>query len=410
MIARLEIYDASTGHDVHVGTLYPSLRRGTLSTSFAYDPVFLARPDAYAIDPQLPLSTSTVHFSGLPGALRDSLPDRWGRHLIEREMVLASGGEGALRTLDDIDFLIGVFDLTREGSLRVKMDDGPFLSDSADIPPRIELPKLMAAARAAADDAAGLQQIKELMAAGSGSLGGARPKASVQEGPKLLLAKFSHPGDNWDVMGWEKTALDLGEKAGISVPKSHLVRIGNNSALLLERFDREKSLLEGKRIPYMSGMTLLSSEDGTPRDYAEIAEGIIDLCDSPKKQLDQLYRRVLFYVAVGNTDDHLRNWGFLRNGSWGLSPMFDVNPNPDASASRVTSIVGEAGRDASYALNELALFCLLDDAAVDRIVGAVIEAVSNWESVARRNGVKDSEINQFRTVFSSGIDTLTALH
>lgn len=407
MIGELEVYDASSGHDVLVGTLFSALRRGSLSTTFLYDPSFVASPSAYAIDPQLPLSSASAHFSGLPGALRDSLPDRWGRHLIERELRLAHEGDGPIRTLDDVDFLTGVFDLTREGSLRVKAPGGPFLSSSADIPPRIELPSLMAAARAAANDTAGLQQIKELLAAGSGSLGGARPKASVREGQRLLLAKFSHSGDEWDVMGWEKTALDLGERAGIPVPTSQLVRIGEESALLLERFDREGSLLEGCRIPYMSGMALLASEDGASRDYAELAEAVTDLVDAPGQQLEQLFRRVVFYVAMNNTDDHLRNWGFLRKGAWGLSPMFDVNPNPNALARRVTSIVGAFDGDVAPSLEELAAYCMLDAKAVSRITTELGISLRGWKRVAKANGIRDEEIGLFEDVFSSGVKMLS---
>ncbi len=407
MIGELEIYDSSTGHDIFVGTLFSMLRRGSLSTTFVYDPSFLSDASSYAIDPQLPLSISPIHFSGLPGALRDSLPDRWGRHLIERELRLSYVGEGAIRKLDDIDYLVGVFDSVREGSLRVKIQGGSFLSESDAIPPSLDLPNLMDVARAASRDSAGLRQIKELLDAGSASLGGARPKASVREDRRLLLAKFSHPGDDWDVMGWEKTVLDLGEKAGIPVPRSQLVRIGGQSALLLERFDRDKSLLEGRRIPYISGMTLLASEDGEMRDYAELAEAITDLSDTPTEQLEQLFRRVMFYVAINNTDDHMRNWGFLRRGAWSLSPMFDVNPNPDIDVCRATSIIGAVKGDVVENLRELAAYCSLDDAAVRRAAGDVISSVSDWEKVARANGVRDTEIRAFEGAFTSGLDVLS---
>ncbi len=392
MIGELEVYDSSTGRDVFVGTLFSMLRRGSLSTTFVYDPSFLSDASSYAIDPQLPLSISPIHFSGLPGALRDSLPDRWGRHLIERELRLSYVGEGAIRKLDDIDYLVGVFDSVREGSLRVKIQGGSFLSESDAIPPSLDLPNLMDVARAASRDSAGL-----------------RPKASVREDRRLLLAKFSHPRDDWDVMGWEKTVLDLGEKAGIPVPRSQLVRIGGQSALLLERFDRDKSLLEGRRIPYISGMTLLASEDGEVRDYAEFAEAIADLSDTPTEQLEQLFRRVMFYVAVNNTDDHMRNWGFLRRGGWGLSPMFDVNPNPDINACRATSIIGAVKGDIAENLRELAAYCSLDDAAVRCVAGDVISSVSDWEKVARANGVRDSEIRMFEGAFTSGLDVLSGL-
>lgn len=409
MVPSLEVYDASSGENRFVGTARFSLRRGVVSTTFSYGEEWLAAGSvAFALDPALPLVVGPQHVAGIPGAFRDSAPDRWGRTLIERdrrEEALQSGLP--LRQLDDVDFLVGVFDQTREGSLRFCEPEGGFLAASAAIPPLVQLPKLLRASREVARHEAGRAQIKELLAAGSGSLGGARPKASICDDGRLLLAKFSHAEDEWDVMAWEKTMLDLARDAGISVPVSRLVRVGRERVLLLERFDRDGSLLEGRRIPYMSAMTALESTDGDRRDYAELAEAIVELSNEPAMELEALFARVAFSVAVGNTDDHLRNWGFLHSGDgWSLSPFFDVNPNAYGNAQRVTTIAGEPREHEAQGLRELAAYCGLTPEAARRIVGAVATAVGRWKSAACRNGCPEREQALFASLFEGKLREL----
>ncbi|NGM17844.1 type II toxin-antitoxin system HipA family toxin [Eggerthellaceae bacterium zg-893] len=401
MLPVLEVFDCSSGEDVRVGTARFALRHGKVSTTFLYDATYLsAFPGVFALDPELPLMTGTLHCSGLPGAFRDSSPDRWGRRLIERERRSTSEAGLPLRQLDEVDYLAGVFDRTREGSLRFREPGGDFLSASPSIPPLVQLPVLLRAARMAAADKAGHEQVKELLDAGSGSLGGARPKASVCDGERLLLAKFSHAGDEWDVMGWEKTALDLARAAGIETPGARLVRVGNEAALLLERFDRECSRMGGKRIAYLSGMTALGSSDGESRDYAELAEAIAGLSKEASSELHDFFRRVTFSVALGNTDDHLRNWGFLRlRGSWTLSPLFDVNPNPYEGMCRATAILGETGEGEVAALKDLAAYAGLDDADASAVVAEVLGAVARWRTVARKNGCREREFSLFEPGF-----------
>lgn len=409
MVPSLDIYDASSGEDCLVGTARFSLRRGAVSTTFSYDEGWLANGrTAFALDPALPLGVGPRHVAGIPGAFRDSAPDRWGRTLIERDRREEAPQSGLpLRQLDDVDFLVGVFDQTREGSLRFREPEGEFLAASAAIPPLVQLPKLLHASHEVARHEAGRAEIKELLAAGSGSLGGARPKASVCDGERLLLAKFSHEDDAWDVMAWEKTMLDLARDAGIPVPSSHLVRIGRERVLLLERFDREGSLLEGRRIPYMSAMTALEGTDGEQRDYAELAEAVAQLSKEPPAELEALFRRVAFSVAVGNTDDHLRNWGFLRrDGSWSLSPLFDVNPNAYGNAQRVTTIVGEPREHEMRGLRDLTAYCGLTPDAAGRIVGAVVAAVGRWRSAACRNGCSEREQALFAPLFAGKLREL----
>lgn len=208
-------------------------------------------------------------------------------------------------------------------------------------------------------------------------------------------------------MAWEKTALDIALDAGVPVPRSRLVRLGGDSALVLERFDRERSLLDGARIPCMSGMSLLGSSDGEHRDYAELAEGMEAMVGDPEGRTKDLFRRVTVFVALHNTDDHLRNTGFVRcASSWRLSPAFDINPTPDVARPRVAAIYGETGDGEAAALKDLAFVCDIDSDEAARIVRDVVGAVSRWRIAAQRNGCRDAEARMFAPVFEKGIRAL----
>jgi serine/threonine-protein kinase HipA len=233
-----------------------------------------------------------------------------------------------------------------------------------------------------------------------GSLGGARPKASVRDGDRLLIAKFPHHADGWSVIAWEKTALDLAEAVEIPVPNRQLVGIGS-PVLLLDRFDREGA----HRVGYVSAMTLLEAQDGQPRDYTEIAEVIPENSSATTDDLRQLWRRIAFSVAVHNTDDHLRNHGFLRHkAGWRLAPAFDINPNPDLAAQRVTSIGGAT--DAAEEVNALLVYSEnfgLTDSQARAVLREVADAAGGWEAVARRNGIAESEIARFDRTLKSTV-------
>ena len=396
MVPIVDVFTSLAGEsaEVHVGTCRFSLRRGRISCSFAYSDAYLKRADAYAIDPALPLRSTFYHCEGMPGAMRDSSPDRWGRHLIDRRAIAEAQAAGAtLRAIDEVDYLLGVFDSTRQGSLRYSIPDSDDrLSESNEVPPIIELKRLLFASNEIARGNERSGQIKELLDAGSGSLGGARPKASVVDEGKLLLAKFSHPGDEWDVMAWEKTALDIAGDAGMAVPSSKLVRIGSDSVLLLERFDRSGSLEKGERIPYLSAMSLIGAHDGEHCDYATVADALTVWTSNPNRELAELFRRVVLSVALHNTDDHLRNLGLIRKGAgWTLAPVFDVNINPAASRDRVTAIFGEVGKGEVEGLDSLGEICGLKAEERANIVRQILAAVCQWRAFAKRNKCKDSE-------------------
>lgn len=411
MTPVIQVYASSQSGDIFVGTCRFTLRRGRLASSFSYDDAYLAREDAFAIDPSLPLRDAAGFCEGLPGSLRDSAPDRWGRHLIDRRMLTeAAALEQRPRTLDDVDYLLGVYDASRQGALRFRITGtAGFQSLQENVPPLVDLKRLISASNEVSLGSAGTEEIKELLDAGSGSLGGARPKASVTDEGKLLLAKFSHPEDEWDVMAWEKTSLDIAGAAGLEVPKSRLIRLGTDSALVLERFDRADSRIEGLRLPYLSAMSLIGAHDGSQNDYADVADALANWCEKPMPELEALFRHIALSIALHNTDDHLRNLGLLRRGShWVLAPVFDVNINPDLTRRRATSVFGEAGKDEVHGLKELAEVCGLSDAAASRTVASVVRAARDWKIFARRNGCREAELKLMGPVIEDRTQALRA--
>lgn len=380
-----------------MGDAYFNFRRGRLTATFSYDRDYLGLRGAYAIDPVLRLTAGPWPLpQGLPGAFNDAATDRWGRNLIAKRLRAQASVEGRpTPNLDDRDYLLGVSDETRQGALRFKTDvDGEFQHPTPDVPKLIALPTLMHAADAVSrDEPDNMEAIKTLLDAGTGSLGGARPKASVRDGDRLLIAKFPHYADGWSVIAWEKTALDLAEAAGIAVPNRRLVGVEGNPVLLLDRFDRQGT----RRVGYVSAMTLLEAQDGQPRDYTEIADIIPENSSATTADLHQLWRRIAFSVAVHNTDDHLRNHGFLRHkGGWRLAPAFDINPNPDIAAQRVTSIGGATNpADEVKALLLYSESFGLTDSQARVVLHEVADAAGDWEAAARRNGIAEAEISRF---------------
>lgn len=304
----------------------------------------------------------------------------------------------AATQLDERDFLLGVSDFTRQGALRFQTSSkGEFLHAGTGVPQLDELPEVMRAAHAVAsetsDEFAG---IKALLDAGTASLGGARPKASVRDGEDLAIAKFPHHSDEWNVMAWEKIALDLAAEAGIEVPSTSLLDVDGRGVLLLDRFDRKGST----RIGYLSAMTALSASDGDERDYLDLAEEVAVLSQNPTRDLRELWRRIAFSVAINNTDDHLRNHGFLRRDTgWQLSPAFEVNPNPVSGAQRSTSIGGAGSvRGEVGVLIEYAPIFDLTATEAAAAFAEVLDAVAAWRGVAERHGLVAPETGRFAGV------------
>jgi len=397
-VTSFEVTAAEEVGGVHVGTAYVTTRRGVSTITFSYDLDYI-RDGGRSLGPDLPLGgrSATV---GLPGAFADSAPDRWGRLLLTRAAAL--GDDGGSRFVSEVDFLLGVADETRQGHLRYAIGDGPFLQPDGQVPKLIELPTLLNAASAVEasstdDDGA----IRTLLDAGSASLGGARPKAAIRDGSVLAIAKFPHRLDQWNVIAWEKVMLDLAELAGIEVPARTLVAVGNAAVLVVERFDRSGE----RRIPYVSAMTLLGATDGEQHDYEDIAEVIAATGEEVERDLEELFRRAVLSVAINNTDDHLRNHGFLWGGQgWRLAPVFDLNPNPLLGTARQTSIHFDASeRGAREALRAFAISLGLDESTVRSVVTAVNDAILSWRTCATSAGIDGRELRQFAPVFSRSV-------
>ncbi|MFJ6001709.1 type II toxin-antitoxin system HipA family toxin [Arthrobacter sp. NPDC092385] len=384
----------TTGGTVNVGRAYIESRRGTTTTNFAYDGAYLALPTSYAIDPELPITRGNHAVKGIPGAFADASPDRWGRHIISKRLQAEARRLAVSpRTLTDRDFLLGVSDKTRQGALRFRMAEGPHLSQGTDVPKLVRLPELRQAAKDVERNPEDLSALKMLLDAGTGSLGGARPKASVQDGDRLALAKFTHAGDQWQVIAWEAATLILAERAGIGTPSHQLLRLSaSDPVLVLDRFDRDGP----RRTGYVSAMTMLRQRDGTGGDYLDLLDVIDENSEDPGADRAELFRRICFNILVNNTDDHLRNHGFLRGGNgWRLSPAFDVNPTPDLNAERGTAIDGAVTREDAMAaaLGVADYFVNRDQRKV--IVDTVVHAVSTWRTAADACGIPRAEMELF---------------
>ncbi|SDT13827.1 serine/threonine-protein kinase HipA [Brevibacterium siliguriense] len=388
------------GTAVFVGTAYFHIARGQISTTFKYSDEYAGARWAYSIDPELPLSTAPFNVPGLPGAFADCSPDRWGRNLVAKEH-RRQVAEGIVRDrrLTDIDFLLGVSDRTRQGALRFRRTvDEDFLSPTSRVPKLLSLPELQRSADGAGEGSD--QAVKRLLDAGTGSLGGARPKASVADDEgRLLIAKFSRPGDERDIIAWEGLTLDLARSAGIDTSESRLLRIDERSVLLLQRFDRTAD----RRVGYMSAMTATGRRDGEAGDYLDIVEAIEDHSRRWRSDCAELFRRVAFSVALHNTDDHLRNHGFIRSDAgWQLSPAFDINPEPEAAVERQTAINGVVSAEfEAEALLEFAALCHLSKPTAVSMLNEVVSAVEGWRAQAVERGIRRAEISEMGTVIDA---------
>lgn len=400
----------SEGADVRVGTLYPHRGRGTESATFSYETVYLARPDAYGIDPQLPLDASPHHTPVahvLFGAVADSAPDRWGRTLLLRRETRAAREEGRPpRSLSELDYLLGVRDDLRQGALRYADEAGTFLASEPDaVPILTDLPSLLDLADRAERDTATLPDLQRMVHAG-GSLGGARPKAHVvaRDGT-LALAKFpSGERDTWDVMAWEFVTLKLAEAAGITVPPAELLTLAERRVLVVNRFDRHYRSGVSSRVGYASAMTMLEAADGNEASYLDIAVVIEERSDRATEDLKELWRRMLFSVLVGNTDDHLRNHGFLHvpgRDAWRLSPAFDINPDPTPGPMHhATSIDGTDEPATVAAVQAVARDFRLSSGEAKDITATVVNAVARWAARARSVGISQQAIEAMAPAFN----------
>jgi len=350
--------------DRHIGELIMRER----SSTFIYTDAWMR--DGFAIAPAMPVNAKEHHVAGVHGIFSDSSPDRWGRKLIQRKM-------GKTR-LSEQQYILAVSDQLRQGALRFSLDGGAsFESQENRIPPVSSLPKFIRLTEAImkGED----HDYSELIS--NASLGGARAKIVVLDENKQWIAKIPQVYDQEDIEGWEYVCLRLAQKAGITVSTCSLHGDKNSHTLLIKRFDRDAE----KRIHYMSAMTLMGLKDGDECTYIELAFEIVNQMGA--ECLPELYKRMLLNIMLSNTDDHLRNHGFLYRHGWQLSPAFDItiSRRPYASA-HALKLNGEDPDSFKTALSMHDFFGLSREQA-NRMLSAMVRIVSQWRTVAGQAGL-----------------------
>lgn len=402
---RVETYVQIEGEDVLAGELWSHRRRNRESATFSYAVSYLENPASFEVDPALPLLDGLQQTPGkheIFGAFSDCAPDRWGRRLIGRaERRRAERTRETRRSLGEIDYLLGARDDMRQGALRFRdPDGGVFLADEKDgVPALIGLPPLLRSSERIEREEGDDEDLAALLKGGS-SLGGARPKAHViDDGGRPAIAKFPRPeSDEWDVIRWEAVALELASRAGIEVPDAHLIDVDGRPVLTVDRFDRRAE----RRIPYVSAMTMLEAADRDQGSYLEISEVIETRSPAASDDLAELWRRIAFSILISNTDDHLRNHGFLRRSTagWSLSPAFDLNPNPEPGPRHLSTAIDfdETEARIETLLSVRREFRLGERDAL-RVLKGVGEATSTWRDVAARNGLNRAAIEAMAPAF-----------
>src|SRR3954464_6149468 len=402
---EIEVVVQIRGEDVFAGRAWRHSGRRGESATFAYDAAYLARPDAYELDPALPLEAGqreTPVGRHIFGAFSDCAPDRWGRRLIKRDEKQRAEREGVSeRSFGEFDYLLGVRDDMRQGALRFRRrGETVYLApEEAGVPPLIALPTLLNAAEQLERDEADMEQLRLLLRGGS-SLGGARPKAHVLdlEG-KAAIAKFPSPKDEWDVIRWESVALGLAADAGIEVPAFRLHAVDGKPVLVVERFDRRG----GKRTGFVSAMTMLEADDGEEgATYLDIVEVIEQRSPAVERDLEQLWRRIAFTILISNTDDHLRNHGFLRTSTsgWALAPAFDLNPDPEPGPKQLSTAIDYGAPAASIEkLLTVAEYVGIGDEAAERVLTEVLTATGDWRNAAAAAGFERAAIATMASAF-----------
>jgi serine/threonine-protein kinase HipA len=412
-IETVEVY-LDAGHKFEpdlMGTLHCQRTGKGELFSFKYEKTWLSQAEAFAFDPDLALAAGHQYPSADRsnfGIFTDSAPDRWGRVLMQRrENARARRERQRPRTLMEWDFLLGVHDETRLGALRFKLPDGPYVDSDTKFaaPPLTSLRELQAASlqfEKHLNDEEHPEYAKwlaQLIAPGS-SLGGARPKASVRdEQGDLCIAKFPSRQDTRDVGAWELVANSLARKAGIQVPGARALRFEESAytTFLVKRFDRAA---EGRRIAFVSAMTLTQRKDGEAgASYLELVDLLQSRGTNTLADCEQLFRRVLLNIRIHNTDDHLRNHGFFVNSQGiRLSPAYDINPSVDRNELSLAIDETETTCDVSVAMDAHRAYGI-SAAQADAALKSVNAAVEIWRPEATRFGIHRAEQNPMAAAF-----------
>ena len=392
-----------------MGSLFYDHIRSADVFRFEYDPNWLASPYGISsLDPGLGLY-SGPQFADNDKNFRiflDSCPDTWGRLLMRRrEAALARQQERQEQRLTEIDYLLGVHDANRMGGLRFKSEkSGNFLNDVNDMtaPPLTKLRALEhAASRVEDDDFVSdpdyTKWLSLLISPGS-SLGGARPKANVSDEGQLWIAKFPAKNDRTNIGLWEYVTYKMAIAAKIHMAESRAEKYASDyHTFLTKRFDRKLT----QRIHFSSAMTQLEYYDGEEgASYLDLAEFIANNSCQSNQDLRQLWRRIVFNIAVSNTDDHLRNHGFIWAGnSWILSPAYDINPSTDKNHLHLNITENAAYLDFNLAFEIINEFRITREEAND-IYDEVLSVVAKWKDYATAEGLNRSQIDAMSLAFN----------
>lgn len=393
------------------GTLWSENLRGKELFSFEYADGWLASDRRFLLDPNLkffrgPQYSQSENF----GIFLDSSPDRWGRFLIKRREALEARKEGRpARILKETDYLLGVHDLYRVGALRFqRQSSGPYLDNDQNLtaPPWTSLRELEFASleieKGSSSENPDYEKWLRMLIAPGGSLGGARPKASVVDpSGALWIAKFPARNDVTNVGAWEMVVHQLAKESGIFLPEARVGQFTSaQHTFLVKRFDRNQ---KGQRLFFMSAMTALGRSDGddasTGVSYLHLAELLQKYGSQADRDLQELWSRIVFNILVSNTDDHLRNHGFLVNESgWELSPAYDLNPNPDGDGLKLNISEDDNSQSLELVLSIAKYFRIKPHQAPERL-REIQNAVQKWRNVAAECGLSRAEIEDMATAF-----------
>lgn len=383
------------------GILSAHFAKGKKAFSFEYDKSWIKSEEQLLLDPDIQFYSGPQFPNNKEnfGVFLDSMPDTWGRTLMKRKVAQEAKRAGEKpRTLYDIDFLLGVYDESRMGALRFKTDpNGAFLDNdnSTPTPPWSSVRELQNAAKMLENDDSNVEVQKWLsilMAPGS-SLGGARPKANILDDNKeLWIAKFPSRNDTVDKAAWEYLAYELALSSGIDMSPCRIEKIaGDYNTFFTKRFDRENN----DRIHFSSAMTMTGNNEDTIRDssasYLDIADFIQNHGTNITQNLHQLWRRIIFNITISNTDDHLRNHGFLlTKDGWILSPAYDINPSIDKDGLALNIDMDNNDLDFDLA-KSVGEYFRLNETGMETIIDEVLAAISTWREKASKIGISRAE-------------------
>ncbi|MEO3414986.1 HipA domain-containing protein [Roseovarius sp. CAU 1744] len=371
-------------------------------STFLYDQDWLDNPRGFDLCPQMPRVNTPYHASSggresrkrdvIAGPFADTSPDSWGRKLMRRVL-----GEAAT----EFDFLTACDDTARQGALRLLQENGePFPRIGKAVPRLADIEDLLKIAQRFERDPAGAEQDALDLVGAAGTPGGARPKANVRDGDRLWLAKFTSINDTWPVERLEVATMKLAGRLGLRTPECRLELPGSAHPIgLFSRFDRRG----GGRVPYISARTALGKVGHASGFYTDIADIIRTISARPGDDLREIWRRMVFGILVTNTDDHLKNHGFIYAGQnlWRLSPLFDVNPQPRRHAQMETGISPIHGHEPDIAVAiDAAEFFDISAPEARALARDMAQVIGNtWRDELRHQGLAGAGLNACAPAF-----------